>query len=44
MVAITYIQFYTGHNLIMHYVYVLETVATPKKRYVGFTEDLRSRL
>ena len=28
----------------MHYVYVLETVATPKKRYVGFTGDLRARL
>ena len=28
----------------MYYVYVLETIATPKKRYVGFTKDLRSRL
>jgi predicted GIY-YIG superfamily endonuclease len=28
----------------MYYVYVLETVALPKRRYVGFTEDLRGRL
>ena len=28
----------------MYYVYVLETVSSPKKRYVGFTEDLRGRL
>ncbi|MBL9214459.1 MAG: GIY-YIG nuclease family protein [Opitutaceae bacterium] len=28
----------------MYYVYLLETVATPKKRYIGFTEDLRTRL
>ncbi|MEO6994563.1 MAG: GIY-YIG nuclease family protein [Lacunisphaera sp.] len=28
----------------MYYVYVLETVVTPKKRYIGFTEDLRRRL
>ena len=44
MVATTRCQFYTGQNLIMYYVYVLETIVTPKKRYVGFTEDLRSRL
>jgi predicted GIY-YIG superfamily endonuclease len=28
----------------MHYVYVLETTALPKRRYIGFTEDLRTRL
>jgi len=28
----------------MYYVYILETVAVPAKRYVGFTADLRARL
>ena len=28
----------------MYYVYILETIATPTKRYVGFTGDLRTRL
>lgn len=28
----------------MYYVYILETVAAPAKRYVGFTSDLRVRL
>ena len=28
----------------MHYVYLLESVSDPKRRYVGFTADLRQRL
>ena len=28
----------------MHYVYLLESVSDPNKRYVGFTADLRKRL
>ena len=28
----------------MYYVYLIESVATPYRHYVGFTEDLRRRL
>ena len=28
----------------MHYVYLLVSVANPKKRYVGLTSDLRGRI
>jgi putative endonuclease len=28
----------------MHYVYLLETLATPKQRYIGYTANLRQRL
>lgn len=28
----------------MHYVYLIESVAFPGKRYVGYTENLRQRL
>ncbi len=27
----------------MHYVYLIESTATPGKRYVGYTDDLRQR-
>jgi putative endonuclease len=28
----------------MHYVYLLQSLATPKQRYIGSTENLRQRL
>jgi len=28
----------------MYYVYLIESVGTPNRHYVGFTEDLRRRL
>jgi putative endonuclease len=28
----------------MYYVYLIESAATPGRRYVGFTEDLRRRM
>lgn len=28
----------------MHYVYLLESESTPRKRYTGYTEDLRQRV
>jgi len=28
----------------MHYVYLIESVSTAGRRYVGFTEDLRQRM
>lgn len=28
----------------MYYVYLIQSVACPDKRYVGFTEDLKQRL
>lgn len=28
----------------MHYVYLLRSISNPKQTYIGFTEDLKSRL
>ncbi len=28
----------------MYYVYLIESETTPEKRYVGFTQDLKSRI
>jgi predicted GIY-YIG superfamily endonuclease len=28
----------------MHYVYLIESESTPRKRYVGYSDDLRQRM